>query len=249
MNKFVSAIKPYKGFSEVIHVFLVILLPLTMLLFVMLELVWLAFILVLLSKWRILTVRSRYWPSLFRANAVDLTTGLSILAFMSVANSSLTQIGLTVAYAMWLLWLKPYSDTNRVALQAAISQALGLVALFNIWGDGPTLGLMIGAWGVCYFSAYHFFLGFEEPRSSLYALSWGYFGAALVWILSHWLLFYGIVSQPTLILSFIGYGLAGLYYLDRAEKLSDLAKKQIVFTVVAILIVVLVFSNWDHPNL
>jgi hypothetical protein len=75
---------------------------------------------------------------------------------------------------------------------------------------------------------------------------WAYFGAALAWLLGHWLLFYahGIIAQPTLILSVLGYGLATMYYFDHSERLSPTLRRQFVFIIVAIMFVILTFSDW-----
>jgi hypothetical protein len=78
----------------------------------------------------------------------------------------------------------------------------------------------------------------------LYAHTWGYFAAALAWLLGHWLLFYGAVAQPTLILSVAGLVCGGLYYLEETDRLSILWRRQFVFILVAILVVILVFSDW-----
>ncbi len=78
---------------------------------------------------------------------------------------------------------------------------------------------------------------------------WGYFGAALGWLLSHWLLFYQVVAQPTLLLSTLGYGLAILYYLDHHSRLNKGLKQQFTFVMIAIVLVVLTFSDWGDKTL
>jgi hypothetical protein len=65
-----------------------------------------------------------------------------------------------------------------------------------------------------------------------------------VWVLGHWLLYYGIIAQPTLILSLIGYGLAVLYYFDHANRLNAGLRRQFLFIMIAGLIVILAFSDW-----
>ena len=83
---------------------------------------------------------------------------------------------------------------------------------------------------------------FEEPSVRLLAYAWGYFGAALVWVLGHWLLFYGVIAQPTVLLIALGYGFAALYYLDHFDKLSVAIRRQflfIMFATVAIMLVAL----------
>jgi hypothetical protein len=69
---------------------------------------------------------------------------------------------------------------------------------------------------------------------------WAYFGAALVWVLGHWLLFYGFMAQPTLLLVALGYALAALYYLDHYDRLTKLVRMEILITTSAIVLSVIV---------
>ncbi len=73
---------------------------------------------------------------------------------------------------------------------------------------------------------------------------WGYSAAALVWLLGHWLLFYGFLAQPVLLLTVIGLGSASLYYLEETDRLSILLRRQVVFIMLAVIVVVLIFSDW-----
>ena len=107
-----------------------------------------------------------------------------------------------------------------VSLQAMIALLCGLVALFLAWPAGPLWLSDYHGGLVCYLAARHFFDSFEEPYAKLLAYIWGYFGAGLVWVLGHWLLFYGGISQPVLLLVTIGFGLASLYYLDHQGRLN-----------------------------
>jgi phosphate/sulfate permease len=147
-------------------------------------------------------------------------------------------------YAAWLVVLKPATSTALVAAQALLAQLAGLMALFLVWADGPLAGLIFITAVICYVSARHFFDNFDEPYAKLLSFLWAYFGAALMWILGHWLLFYGLIAQPTLILSMVGYGLAALYYLDHTDRLSSGVRRQFIFIIVAVLIIILTFSDW-----
>ncbi len=241
-----SKIKPASGFSHLLHIALTALLPVLMFILVRLGggFVGLAAALILLSKWRMFAVKPRHWPANVRANAVDLTVGLSILIFMTHSSSQLMQLVWATLYGVWLVVVKPRSDTLSVAWQALIGLFLGLTAIFLNWGGSSTFALVLLAWLVCYSSARHFFAAFDEPLSRYLANSWAFFGAALTWVLSHWLLFYGPIAQPTLLLSVIGFSLACIYYLDHEDKLSLLLRRQLVFVMLAIIMIVLVFSNW-----
>jgi hypothetical protein len=248
MKSLVSRIKPRSGFAHLVHIGLVALLPALVFILVRIDIEEFALALILLSKWRMLAVRPRHWPANVRANAVDLIVGISFLTFMTHSGSMSFQLLWTLMYGAWLLALKPRSDLLSVSLQAFIAQFVGTVALFLGWGDAPLIVLVIGAWMICYSAARHFFISFEEPYTSLYSHFWGYFAAALVWLLGHWLLFYGVIAQPTLLLTVIGYGLATLYYLDQKDKLSLLMRRQFMFIMIAIVTVVLLFSSWSGKS-
>ena len=239
-------IKPAHGFSQLLHVGLQLILPAVLLVLVRLEgaFVELALLLVLLSKWRMFAVRPRFWLANLRANAVDITVGLSTVLFMANSPDGYVQILWAALYAVWLVSIKPATGTVMVAAQALLAQLVGLMALFLVWADGPSIGLIFVTGIICYVSARHFFDNFDEPYAKLLSYLWAYFGAALVWLLGHWLLFYGLVAQPTLILSMVGYGLAALYYFDHTDRLSVGLRREFLFIMVAVLILILTFSDW-----
>jgi hypothetical protein len=226
---------------------LVTLLPI--LIFVVLRIsylgVQLALALILLSKWRMFAVRPRFWPAIIRANAVDIMVGVSIVVFMQQAADHVwIQLLWVVLYAVWLLVLKPGASLLQVSLQAFVGQLAGLMALYLIWADGPLIGLVAATAVICYVSARHFFDSFDEPYSRMLSYLWAYFAAALVWVLGHWLLFYGVIAQPTVVLTVVGYGLAVLYYFDHLDKLTPLLKRQMLTIMFVVLLVLIIFSDW-----
>lgn len=232
------------GFSHYVYIILSALLPLLVFILTRLRFVQLALLLILLSKWRIFAVRPRYWLTSIQSNAVDIIAGFSFVLFMAQTTSASWQLGWVASYAIWLAFIKPNSSTLYVSIQAMLGQVLGLVAVFLRFGNAPVYILVIAAWAICYLAARHFFTNFDDDHSSLYAHAWGYFAAALVWVLSHWLLFYGFIAQPALLLGVVGIGLGTLYYLDETDRLSSLLRRQFVFIMVAIIVVILVFSDW-----
>jgi hypothetical protein len=244
MKPLIAKIKPASGFSYVLHLTLNILLPLVVFVLVRIHFVELALAVILLSKWRMLAVRPRFWPVNVRANAVDIIVGVSLLLFMAHSGSQLIQFGWAVLYGVWLVVIKPASTTLMVSVQALIGLLCGLMALFVGWSAGPLYGLVLLTGLICYLTARHFFDSFDEPHAKLLSYIWGYFGAGLVWVLGHWLLFYNIISQPALLLIAVGYGLAALYYLDHYERLTKNVRRQFIFIMIAIIIVVITFSDW-----
>jgi hypothetical protein len=231
----------------------VVLLPLVLFLLARVQqanFVQLALSLVLLSKWRMLAVRPRFWPAIVRANAVDIMVGVSIVIFMAHTTSVGTQFTLAVLYAVWLLVIKPRTSTLATTSQAMIGQLCGLMALFLAWASGPLYGLIFVTAIICYVSARHYFDSFDEPYGKMLSYLWAYFGAALVWLLGHWLLYYfGDIAQPTVLLSAIGYGLAMLYYFDHADKLNASLRKQFIFIMFAVVIIIVAFSDWGDKTL
>jgi hypothetical protein len=222
-------------------------LSLVLLVLVRVHFIQLAFILILLSKWRMFAVRPRFWLANIRANSIDIIVGVSVLLLMMHSDSALLQGIWALAYAIWLITLKPGSSILMTSIQAGVGFLAGLIAIYHSGATtGPLYEVVLLTALVCYLSARHFFDSFDEPYARFLAYLWGYFGAALVWVLGHWLLFYGLVSQPTVLLVSLGYGLAALYYLDHFDKLSVVVRRQFIFIMVAIVAIVLALSNWSH---
>ncbi len=249
MPSIVARMKPKSGVAHLAYLGLNALLPALVFIFVRINFEQVALALILLSKWRMLAVRPRHWWPNVRANAIDIIVGISFLTFMVNSFSGTWQLLWAVLYAGWLLLLKPRSDMMSISIQALVGQLAGLMALFIGWGDLPLGVLVLFAGIICYAAARHFFTNFEEPYTRLFSHTWGYFAAALVWVLGHWLRFYpdprfGVIAQPTLLLTVIGYGLAVLYYLDQKDRLSVVVRRQFIFIMIAIVMVVLIFSGW-----
>lgn len=249
MRALTSKLKPAQGFSHYFHIGLNTFLPAILFVLVRIDFVPLAATVILLSKWRMFVVRPRYWLINIIANAVDIIVALSLLAFMSHSNSAAVQLLWAVAYGFWLVILKPRSSTLFVSIQALLSLSLGLTALYMTWVEAPTLGMVVVTWLISYLSARHFFTSFEDDFNDFYAYTWAYFSAALVWLLNHWLLFYGVIPQPALLLTVLGFGLAGMHYLEEKAKLSALIKRQFMFVMFAVVLVVLVFSDWGDKTI
>ena len=249
MRAIPSKLKPAQGFSHYFHIGLTSFLPAIIFILVRIDFVTLAFAVVLLAKWRMFVVRPRYWLINLISNAVDIIVGLSTVIFMSHTQSMALQLIIAALYAVWLVFVKPGSSVLSVSLQAFISQAVGMVALYMALVEAPTLGMVVFTWIISYLTARHFFTSFEDDFNDFYAFTWAYFSAALVWLLGHWLLFYGIIPQPALLLTVLGFGLAGMYYLDEKARLTPLVKRQIMFIMFAVVVVVLVFSDWGDKTI
>lgn len=240
MRPFIAKIKPANGFSRVAHVVLNALLALVVFVLVRIDFVQLALAIILLSKWRMFAVRPRFWPANIRANSVDIIVSVSILLFLIHSGNAWLQLIWTVVYALWLLVIKPASTALMISVQAMTGLLFGMTGLFLSFGDSALYWLVLTSAMISYLVARHFLDAFDEPYARLLSYLWAYFTAALAWILCHWLLFYGFLAQPTLLLTALGYGLAALYYLDHHDKLSKLARMEIVITTCAIVFAVMI---------
>lgn len=249
MRRAVEKIKPASGFSRIIHWTLVAVMPVLALVFVRWSILPLAYGIVILSKWRMFAVRPRHWPAHIRVNAVDIIAGLSFVVFMAQAPSTAWQMIWLIVFEIWLLFIKPKSKIFWTSIQAALAQFSGLTALYLLWGRSSLLILVIVSWAICYLSARHFFSSFDEPLGSMMSHIWGYIAAALTWVLGHWLLYYGFLAQPVLMLSILSYGMASLYYLENNDKLSNLVKREILLIMSAIIIVIILFSSWGDKTI
>lgn len=244
MRTLLRKLKPTSGLAHALHTLLLLVLPVAVFVLVRLNLAVPAAVIIVLSKWRMFAVRPRFWPANIRANAIDLMVGLSVVLFMAHYDSVSIQLLLAALYAIWLTMIKPGTGMLTITAQAFIGQLAALSALYATWSDGPVWGLTLLTGLFCFWAARHFLDAFDEPYARMLAYVWGYFGAALAWLLSHWLLFYGGVAMPTLLLSTLGYGIAVLYYLDHTDKLSQGLRRQFIFVMLAIVLVVLAFSDW-----
>lgn len=246
MKPLLAKVRPVSGFARAAHLVLSVLLPIIVLVFVRIDFVPLAVTVILLSKWRMLAVKPRFWWAHIRTNSVDIITSLSFLVFMTQTFSFAWQISWTALFIVWLTVLKPRTSPFMMGLQAIVGFTLGLTALFLIGGEYPLIGLVVATGLIAYVCAHHLLDAFEETYTRLLSYTWAWFSASLVWVLGHWLLYYadGLISQPVLILMSIGYGLAALYYLDHTDRLTGVIGRQFVFIMTAITVIILTFSDW-----
>jgi hypothetical protein len=253
MKPLVAKIKPVRGVSSLLHYGLLLAFPAILFVLVRLDFVPLAFVLVALSKWRMFVVRPRFWLANIRANSIDILVGISSLVFMTQTPSASWQFVWALAYAAWLILLKPGSSVLYTSLQAGVGYVAGLMALYIAWGGAPLYTLVLATGMVSFLAARHFFDSFDEPYARLLSYLWGYFGAALVWLLGHMLIVYprqtGYVAQPLLFLAVVGVGLAAAYYLDHFDRFAGYVKRQILFVSGGIILLLLISLYYEGSNL
>lgn len=159
---------------------------------------WLAITVVLLSKWRTLAVRPRFWYANIVANMVDIIVGISVVILMYGASGSpWLQAVMALLYAGWLLFIKPRSKRVYVAYQAGIALFLGITALSMVSYSWNIIFFVMIMWLFGYVIARHVLGSYDEPLTPLYSLVAGFICAELGWIGFHWLMAYPLPGFGT----------------------------------------------------
>ena len=248
-------IKPTSRLAAALHIFLRLLLPILILVLVVQRFTLGAVLVVILSKWRIFSVRPRYWLANIKANLVDITVSLSVIAYLDGAASGrggflhISLIAWTLLFAVWLVFLKPLSSGLAMASQALLAQAVGISALYAHYSTWNPVYLVVLTWLVCFGAAMHFLTSFEDDVNRSLTHVWALFGAEMSVILNHWIIVYNaVVPQIALILGLVGYALAIGHYTHKTKGLRAGVRQQLVVFTLGIIILVIVFSDWQYKG-
>ena len=198
--EFLKLVRKRSFLSEFIYTALNIALAIALLVIVRYtDAVWLAFVLVFLSKWRIFAVRPRYWWANLQSNLVDIILSTSVVIHLYTVNTSpladgpkfLVLSAITLAYIGWLLFIKPRSKRAFVTAQAGIALFSGLAALFTVSYNWPVSAVVLFAWLVGYAAARHTLSTYDDETHSLFlGLVWGLVIAEISWVSYHWAIAY-----------------------------------------------------------
>ena len=220
-----------------------------------------AFGIVLLSKWRIFAVRTRFWFANIQTNLVSVIIDVSFVVFLYITNVAnidsaqifIVQILLSALYVGWLLVLKPRSKRIDIVAQAGVALFVGITAIFAMaygWIASPVVLL---AWLIGYATARHVLSSYdEESHILLLSLVWGFVLAEISWIAYHWTIAYRLpfitnillpqVSIVVLCFGFLTYKAYNSYYHHQKVRINDIILP-LVFTISIISVLVLVFNS------
>lgn len=237
--------------SEAVYTGINLLLPVAVLFLVRLDPPYLAFALVILSKWRILALRPRFWWANIKANLADLMVGVSAVALIYLSQGSFTvQVALAVLYGVWLLVVKPRSSAHGIMLQAGIAQAVSLIALFNFSILLPEVVVLLACWLIGYVAARHVVSNYEEPYIEVLSAVWALILVQLGWITYRWTNVYNLglpvkIPQIALIMLVIGFCAARMYDFSKKQRLTKPMLRGTILFGSVLLAVILLFSSWD----
>jgi len=260
--EFLKFVRKRSFLSELIYTILNIALAVAVLLIVRYtDAVWFAIVLVLLSKWRVFAVRPRFWWANFRSNMVDFIVSISIVIHLYAVNTAaigdttklFLMIGLTVAYIVWLLFIKPRSKRAYMAVQAGLAVFLGMSALFMISYNWPVSVVVLGAWLVGYSAARHILGSYDDETHGLFlGLAWGLVTAEIAWVAYHWAIAYPLPIVPALMLpqvallttlvTFLAYKAYDSFYKHAKIRMTDVLLP-LLFTLSVVLVLLIVFNR------
>ncbi len=243
--------KPGFDFGDVLHIGVNVLFVATIYAMIAYwELVLLAAILVILSKWRVFAVQPRFWLPNIRANLVDLIVGVSTVIMIFQAPHAWLAVMWSFLYLLWLLFLKPQSGEVLVGLQAFWAQLLGLLAVFIV----PTFvkhPLLICAlvWLIAWSAARHFFTNYEEPHYRTLGLAWGFLSSVFAWLALHWLQYYVVFNTKlalvVFVISIVSGSLCSVYHAYKKEVLHRGVLLENGLFAAALLMVIFLTAHWS----
>lgn len=233
-------------FFWLLHLALRSLVPITVFsIVVFLQTPALAYMLVLLSKWRIIVDKPRFWWQNLQINAVDLIFSLSVVFFISLSAVGLTeQLIWLAAYFIWIFVLKSPRLTHGQPLRGLVAQALGSSALFYSVGYISLPLILAGIWFVALFSSRHVLksLSKEVYRIDLTYI-WGLFSLQLAWVLLHWQVNFWIFPNFTIIQTEILIAATILYALYKKNVLPARLARQVTLSALIIAAAVIILSG------
>lgn len=258
--KLLKSVKQKNIFSEISYY--VLNLSLVAMLFAMSQTLnspILAIVLVVLSKWRILAVRPKFWWTNLQSSVVDLIVGVSLVALMYVPYGGLTtqqvtmvQAGLALVYAIWLVFIKPLSKRWQMLLQSAFAVFFGTIAMFSVSYDWWASVVVLVALLMGYSASRHYLLTYDEDQITLLSTIWAIVFAEISLLAYYWTYsyaFFGVpgmrIPQATIILLALSLVAVSVYKSwqenDKKVMLYDVAPPAILSSL--LIIVILLFFN------
>ncbi|MBQ1387271.1 hypothetical protein IIY68_00520 [Candidatus Saccharibacteria bacterium] len=255
MADYVLARKSRNIASNMVHIFLNILLGVgSVLVTVLSASPLLGLLLVLLSKWRVFAVRGRYLWLNIKSNLVDMIVGVSVVLLTYYAGASLMPVDILLAifYCAWLLFIKPMSSEKATLAQSLIAVFLGMSAAAIMAANLDAIVIVLVAFLVGYAASRHVLVQSSDKDFTLTTLVCGLVFAEVAWLCQSWAIIYtfgesGIrIPQIAIILTIFAF----VYNYARQAMVKyqdDFRFKHIlgpvVFGVVLVGIIVLWFSN------
>ena len=149
-------------------------------------------LLVLVSKWRIFAVRSRYFFVNLKANLVDIIVGISVVLLTYAGGTTflISDIILMVFYPVWLLFIKPLSSETATLVQALVAVFLGISAGVLLTSGLNSIWLVLISFMIGYAASRHVLAQGSDKNFTLATLICGLIFAEVTYLSSVWSIIY-----------------------------------------------------------
>lgn len=218
---------------------------------------YLAYLFVILSKWRVFAVRPRFWIANIQTNLLDTLLGVGVVTLLWQNMGNLPyQIVMTILFTGWLLFLKPSSKRFWVVTQGGIAQFISMTALFSVAHSINVVAVTALGWLIGFVTARHIINAFsDEHEDVVLSVSWGVVVAQLSWLTYYWTIAYTPLKIPqiSILVTLLGYVTLVvynyLYHRDDSRYIwRDLAIP-ILFSLAGIFIILIFFNSFDPMNI
>ena len=211
-------------------------------------------VLIIVSKWRVFAVNHRYWWLNIRSSLVDFIVGVSFVLLAYAAGSIFLPVHfiLMVAYAIWLIVIKPRSSLGFAITQALIAVLVGTTAATVFAAITDSIVLVISEFIIGYAASHHVLVQGDDKETSFISIVYGLFAAEIAWLSHAWLIIYSFpstgvcVSQLALLLSVLTFAYFKVYHNisqhDGKINLRELALP-LIFTAVIVAVLIIGFSQ------
>ncbi|MCL1839929.1 hypothetical protein FWF89_02960 [Candidatus Saccharibacteria bacterium] len=256
MSEFIGIRKGRNMLSVVAHVLLNLALAVGSTVVTLVSGSWiLGILLVLLSKWRVVAVRPRYWWLNIKANLVDFIVGASLvlLVYYAGLELNLAHVALTVIYALWLVVIKPKSSELMAEVQALVAIFFGMSAAVLVGANLDPLLIVICGFVIGYGAGRHVLIQSEDHDFSLVTFVFGLLLAEVSFVLYHWLIMYSfgdtgvIVSQMAIVSSLLAFVLFKGYKSALNHDGKMRAEDVVMPALFSVIIVVLMIMYFSRP--
>lgn len=219
MADYVMLRKGRNALSTVIHVVLNVALAVTSTALTVVSGNWIfGVLLVLLSKWRVVAVRPRYWWLNIKANLVDYIVGISLVLLVYLAGTTslnIWHIILTVIYAVWLVFIKPRSTERANELQSMCAVFFGgfATALITDGLNDPLLATLL-TFVIGYGASRHILMQGEDHDYALSTFIFGLLFMEMTWVLYHWTIIYPLsIGATSLVVPQLPIAISVLFFV------------------------------------
>lgn len=263
--EFLKVVKRRSFLSEVVYILLNIGMAVLLMLMIRITgLLWPAFLLVLLGKWRVLAVRPRFWFANVQADLVSFIVSIGYVIFLYNANPSnigdfqslAAQSVFAVLYIIWLLFIRPKSKRAYVVMQAGVALFVGITSIYIMTFGWPSSAVVLLAWLVGYASARHILSSYDdENHVLLLSIAWGLVVSEISWLAYHWTIAYRLPIVNNLLLpqisivmacfGFIIYKSYDSFYHNQKIRMNDVLMP-LLFSIGIIFVLVLAFNGWRN---